>query len=89
MARTTNVELDKGSYYAPMSIRGGIDYLRSRGVAISRASIYRWNNDAIRQGLQPLFHQPSGPRGRVFIVPAEVESFIRSRCSAPTPGDAA
>ena len=89
MDQMTNVELDRGAYDAPLSLAKGVALLRSRGVAISRASIYRWNADAIAVGQPPLFHQPSGTRGRVFIVPAEVESWIRSRCSTQTPGDAA
>jgi hypothetical protein len=89
MSQSTFTELDTGAYYAPMSIAGGIALLRSRGVAISRASIYRWNSDLVAEGRVPLFHQPSGTRGRVFIVPAEVESFIRSRCSDQTPDQVA
>lgn len=71
-----------------MSIAAAIDYLRARGVGISRASLYRWNADQIAAGRPPLLHQPSGERGRVFAVPAEIEGWIRSRCSDNTAREA-
>ena len=81
MDQTTNVQLDTGAYDAPMSLKHAVALLRSRGVEVSRASLYRWNDALVADGARPLIHQPSGNRGRVYVVPAEVESHIRNRCS--------
>lgn len=83
----TNVELDTGVHDAPMALKNGVSYLRARGVTVSRATLYRWNADEIAAGRRALIHQPSGERGRVYIVPAEIEAHIRNRCSAPTPAN--
>jgi hypothetical protein len=68
-----------------MALLVAVDYLRTRGVEISRASLYRWSAARVAAGESPLIHQPTGPRGRTFVVPAEVMEHIRSRCSESQP----
>jgi hypothetical protein len=85
MPETTPMQLDSRAHDAPMSIAAAISYLKGRGVGLSRASLYRWNADQIAAGHTPLLHQPSGDRGRIYVVPAEIEGWIRSRCSDNTP----
>jgi len=70
-----------------MSFAVGLAYLHSQGVKVSRASLFNWNAAEIAAGRPPLLHQPTGVRrGRLFIVPAEIMGYIRSRCSDSAPG---
>lgn len=85
----TNMELDSGAQDAPMTLLEAIAYLRGRGTKISRATLYRWNADEIAAGRRALIHQPSGRRGRTFVVPAEIYTYIRNRCSVPIPANGA
>jgi len=79
------IRLDREAHNQPMSLAAGIAYLRSQGVNISRATLFRWNADLLDAGAPPLFHQPTGTRGRLFIVPAEIMGHIRNRCSDNAP----
>jgi hypothetical protein len=92
MSRTTPVKLeidpvrlDTEARDLPMSFAAGISYLRSQGVNVSRATLFRWNAAELEAGRPPLMHQPTGERGRLFIVPAEIMGYIKSRCSDSTP----
>lgn len=89
MSEMTNVKLDSGAQDAPMTLLEAIAYLRARGTKISRATLYRWNADEIAAGRPALIHQPSGRRGRTFVVPAEIYTHIRNRWSAPVPASGA
>lgn len=82
-----NTAIDIGAHDAPMALAAGIAYLGNRGVKLSRASLYRWHADSLAAGGPALIHQPSGFKGRTYIVPAEIETWIRNRCSAPAPAD--
>jgi len=68
-----------------MSLKHALPFLRSRGLDVSRASIYRWHTDLIAAGQPGLLHQPTGFRGAVFVVPSEVQAYIRNRCSDSSP----
>lgn len=79
MTETTNLQLD-----APMSIPNALRLLRSRGLTVSRATVYRWDADRAATGDRPILRRPSGPRGRVYVVPADIEDHVRNRCSDET-----
>ena len=60
------------------------DYLSIGEVAtllgVTRATLYRW----MALGLPS--HQPGGPNGRRLFDTDEVQAWVKSRCTRPSPG---
>lgn len=61
------------------------DYMSVQDVAkllgVSRATVYRYVADGMPS------HSPGGPKGRRLFDPLEVQEWVKSRCSQPSPDE--
>ena len=61
----------------------GITFLNEHNIA--PAGRTTWEKRTRQKGFP--MHRPNGPRGKRYIVPREVDEFLRSRWSYTTPGN--
>ena len=79
----TPMELDR-TVYTSLIVwwPDGVNFLNEHNIAPAGKST--WEKRARQEGFP--MHRPNGPKAKRYIVPAEVDAFLRSRCTEPSPG---
>ena len=83
MAEMTKMELERTVYTSliPWS-PDGVTFLNEHNIAPAGTST--WEKRARKEGFP--MHRPNGPKGKRYIIPKEVDEFLRSRCTEPSAG---
>lgn len=82
----TKMELDRTVYDSLIVWwPDGVAFLNEHNIAPAGKST--WEKRARQKGFP--MHRPNGPRGKRYIIPREVDHFLRSRCITPTPDQSA
>ncbi len=83
MSEMTKMQLDRTVYDSLIVWwPDGVAFLNEHNIA--PAGRTTWEKRTKMPGF-PL-HRPNGPKGKRYIVPREVDAFLRSRCTANVPG---
>jgi hypothetical protein len=85
MSESTRVQLDTDIYDRLVPWLEAIDYCNAHNIA--KAGKGTWEARSKMDGFP--MHRPNGPKGSRYAVPAEIDRFLRSRCTAQTPGQQA
>jgi hypothetical protein len=83
MPEMTKMELDRTVYDSLIVWwPDGVAFLNEHNIA--PAGRTTWEKRSKQKGFP--MHRPNGPRGKRYIVPREIDEFLRSRCTDNTPG---
>lgn len=83
MSEMTKMELERTVYTSLIPWwPDGVEFLNAQNIA--PAGKGTWEKRARQEGFP--MHRPNGPKGKRYIIPAEVDRFLRSRCTEPTAG---
>jgi hypothetical protein len=83
MAEMTKMQLDRTVYESLIPfVPQGIAFLNEHNIAPCGKST--WEKRARMRGFP--MHRPNGGKGKRYIVPKEVDDFLRSRCTDNDPG---
>lgn len=79
----TKMELDRTVYTSLIPfVPDGIDFLNEHNIAPCGKTT--WEKRTKMKGFP--MHRPNGGKGKRYIVPKEVDEFLRSRCTEPSAG---
>jgi hypothetical protein len=81
MAEMTKMKLDRTLYDSLLTWTEALEFMNEH--SIGRASKGTWEKRARQTGFP--IHRPNGPKGTRYVVPSEVDAFLRSRCIASRP----
>jgi hypothetical protein len=82
MTEMTKMKLDATVYDSLIPWLDALQLMNEHHIAPAGKST--WEKRAKLPGFP--IHRPNGPKGSRYVIPAEVDAFLRSRCTDNRPG---